>query len=122
VRPQVNGIVRKRLFTEGGDVKAGQVLYDLDDRLYKAAYESAEANLQRALATLQAAELAAKRSADLVRIDAVSAQDNDNAIAALGAGAKPMSRRRRRRSTALPYNARIRASSRPSAAASASRA
>src|SRR5580698_5853342 len=39
VRPQVNGIVKKRRFTEGSDVKAGQILYDLDDRLYKAAYD-----------------------------------------------------------------------------------
>jgi membrane fusion protein, multidrug efflux system len=74
VRPQVNGIVKTRRFIEGTDVKAGQILYDLDDRLYKAAYDSAVAKLQQA-------QLAAKRSAELVRIDAVSTQDNETAIA-----------------------------------------
>lgn len=84
VRPQVSGIVKRRLFTEGGNVTAGQVLYDLDDSLYRAQYNSAKASLQKAQATLQAARLAAKRSAELVGIDAVSAQDNETAVAALG--------------------------------------
>lgn len=83
VRPQVSGIVEQRLFTEGALVKAGQPLYELDERLYRAQYNSAKAALQRAQATLAAAQLAAKRSAELVKIDAVSAQDNDNAVAAL---------------------------------------
>jgi membrane fusion protein (multidrug efflux system) len=84
VRPQVSGIVKQRLFVEGALVKAGQPLYELDDRLYRAQYNSALAALQKAQATLAAATLTAKRSAELVKIDAVSAQDNDNAIAALG--------------------------------------
>jgi membrane fusion protein (multidrug efflux system) len=84
VRPQVSGIVKRRLFTEGGNVTAGQVLYDLDDSLYRAQYNSAKASLQKAQATLQAARLAAKRSAELVGIEAVSAQDNETAVAALG--------------------------------------
>jgi membrane fusion protein, multidrug efflux system len=84
VRPQVNGIVKRRLFTEGGNVSAGQVLYDLDDSLYRAQYNSAKASLQKAQATLQAARLAAKRSAELFGIEAVSAQDNETAVAALG--------------------------------------
>jgi membrane fusion protein (multidrug efflux system) len=84
VRPQVSGVVRKRLFTEGGNVRAGQVLFDLDDSLYRASYDSARANLKKAQTTAEAARLAAKRSAELVRIDAVSAQDNESAIAALG--------------------------------------
>ena len=83
VRPQVSGIVEQRLFSEGALVKAGQPLYELDDRLYRAQYNSAKAALQRAQATMVAAQLAAKRSAELVKIDAVSAQDNDNAVAAL---------------------------------------
>jgi len=83
VRPQVSGIVERRLFTEGALVKAGQPLYELDERLYRAQYNSAMAALQRAQATLAAANLAARRSAELVKIDAVSAQDNDNAVAAL---------------------------------------
>jgi membrane fusion protein (multidrug efflux system) len=84
VRPQVSGIVKRRNFVEGGTVSAGQVLYDLDDSLYRAEYESAKAGLRKAQAIESAARLAAARSADLVRIDAVSAQDNENAIAALG--------------------------------------
>ena len=84
VRPQVSGIVKRRLFTEGGNVTAGQVLYDLDDSLYRAQYNSAKASLQKAQATLQAARLAAKRSAELLGIEAVSAQDNETAVAALG--------------------------------------
>jgi membrane fusion protein, multidrug efflux system len=82
VRPQVNGIVKRRLFTEGAYVKAGQPLYQIDDAVYRAQYDSAQAALLKARATLEAARLAAKRSAELVKVDAVSAQDNDNAIAA----------------------------------------
>src|SRR6202161_2912824 len=84
VRPQVSGIVKQRLFTEGGTVKAGQPLYELDDAIYRAQYNSARATLQKAQATQEAARLTAGRSAEMVKIDAVSAQDNDNAIAALG--------------------------------------
>lgn len=83
VRPQVNGIVAKRLFTEGGLVKEGQPLYQLDDATYRADLASAEANLARAQATLVTAELNAQRSAQLVKIDAVSKQDDENAAAAL---------------------------------------
>lgn len=84
VRPQVSGIVKRRTFTEGGNVRAGQVLYDLDDSLYRAQYASAKASLQKAQAAVQASRLAAERSAKLRRVEAVSAQDNDSAIAALG--------------------------------------
>jgi len=82
VRPQVSGIVKRRLFTEGGFVRAGQPLYQIDDALYRAQYANADAALQKAQATEVAAQLAAKRSADLLKIDAVSVQDNENAIAA----------------------------------------
>jgi len=84
VRPQVSGVVKRRLFTEGGTVKAGEPLYELDDAIYRAQYNSARATLQKARATQEAARLTANRAAELVKIDAVSAQDNDNAIAALG--------------------------------------
>jgi membrane fusion protein (multidrug efflux system) len=83
VRPQVSGIVKQRLFTEGGTVKAGQPLYEIDDAIYRAQWNSARATLQKAQATQEAARLTAGRSAEMVKIDAVSAQDNDNAIAAL---------------------------------------
>lgn len=82
VRPQVGGIVKRRLFTEGGFVKAGQPLYELDDASYRAQYESAQASLRRAQATLHAAQLAARRSRELIRISAISAQDNETVIAA----------------------------------------
>jgi membrane fusion protein (multidrug efflux system) len=83
VRPQVSGIVKQRLFTEGGTVKAGQPLYEIDDAIYRAQWNSARATLQKAQATTEAARLTAGRSAEMVKIDAVSAQDNDNAIASL---------------------------------------
>lgn len=83
VRPQVNGIVKRRLFTEGGLVKAGAPLYQIDDAIYRAEYNSAKASLARAQATLVSARLTAKRTAELTKIDAVSRQDNENAIAAL---------------------------------------
>ena len=84
VRPQANGIVKERLFTEGAAVKAGQRLYQLDDSAYRAQYNSSVAALARAEATLVSSRLAARRSEELVKIEAVSAQDAENAIAALG--------------------------------------
>lgn len=83
VRPQASGIVEKRLFTEGGVVKAGETLYELDDATYRADANSARAALARAQATLKSAKLTAARIAELAAIDAVSAQDNEDAIAAL---------------------------------------
>jgi membrane fusion protein (multidrug efflux system) len=84
VRPQVSGIVKRRLFTEGGSVTAGEPLYEIDDAIYRAQLNSARATLQKAQATLEAAKTTARRAAEMVKIDAISAQDNDNAIAALG--------------------------------------
>jgi membrane fusion protein (multidrug efflux system) len=78
VRPQVSGLVRKMMFTEGAQVKAGQVLYQLDDATYRAAYNSADADQQRADAALQAARLAANRGTELSKSKLISAQDNDN--------------------------------------------
>ena len=83
VRPQVSGIVAKRLFTEGGLVNAGQALYQIDDASYRAQANSARAQLARAEATANAARLSARRIAELAKVDAVSTQDNENAIAAL---------------------------------------
>ncbi len=83
VRPQVNGIVAKRLFTEGGLVKAGQPLYQLDDAAYRAQANSARAQLARAEATANAARLSARRIAELAKVSAVSVQDNENAQAAM---------------------------------------
>ena len=83
VRPQATGIVKERLFTEGGSVKAGQPLYQLDDALYRAEVAAAKASLARAQATRDTAALNARRSAELVKIDAVSRQDDEVAQAAL---------------------------------------
>lgn len=83
VRPQVGGIIRKRLFTEGTDVKAGQVLYQIDPSTYQAAYASAKAAQVRAEANLIPARLKYERFRDLVKVKAVSQQDYDDAHAAL---------------------------------------
>ena len=82
VRPQVSGIVGKRLFTEGGLVTAGQPLYQLDDASYRAEANSARAQLARAEATANAARLSARRITELAKVDAVSQQDLENAVAA----------------------------------------
>ena len=83
VRPQVTGIVKQRLFTEGGTVKAGAPLYQLDDSTYQADVASARASLARAEATLNSARLNAARSTELAKVDAVSQQDYENATATL---------------------------------------
>ncbi len=82
VRPQVNGIIQQRLFTEGSDVKAGQPLYQIDPSTYRAAYDNAKAALSKAEANAVPLALEAKRYAELVKTGAVSDQDNDNAQAA----------------------------------------
>jgi membrane fusion protein (multidrug efflux system) len=82
VRPQVGGIVKARLFQEGGYVRAGQALYQIDPATYQAAYNSAAAGLAQAQATATAAKLKADRYRTLVESGAVSKQDNDDAQAA----------------------------------------
>ncbi len=83
IRPQVGGIIQKRLFEEGETVKAGQALYQIDPQSYEAALAQAEASVASARATLKAAELKARRDAQLVKIDAISAEDNESAQASL---------------------------------------
>ncbi len=82
VRPQVGGIIQKRLFREGADVKAGQPLYQIDPATYRAAYDSARATLAKADANLTTARLKAERYRELVSINAVSKQEYDDADAA----------------------------------------
>jgi membrane fusion protein (multidrug efflux system) len=84
VRPQVNGIIKARLFTEGSNVKAGQVLYQIDPAPYRAAYDQAAAQLANAQANLVTLKLKADRYADLIKINAISRQDADDANAAYG--------------------------------------
>ena len=83
VRPQVGGIIQKRLFTEGSDVQAGQVLYQIDPATYQAAFASAKASEARSEANLIPARLKEARYKDLVKIKAVSQQDYDDAYAIL---------------------------------------
>lgn len=81
VRPQVDGLVLKRTFKEGGLVKAGQPLYLIDPAPYQAQYDSAKAALARAQANAQSAASAAARSQALLDIKAISQQSNEDAIA-----------------------------------------
>ena len=74
IRPQVSGVVLKRMFVEGTDVKEGQQLYQIDPALYQAAYDSAAA-------TAESSRLQAERYKPLVEANAVSKQDYDNAVA-----------------------------------------
>jgi membrane fusion protein (multidrug efflux system) len=82
VRPQVSGIVKDRLFQEGSNVRAGQVLYQIDPATYRAAFDQAKAQLASAQANLATAKVKAERYADLVKINGVSKQDADDANAA----------------------------------------
>jgi len=81
VRPQVSGILKERLFSEGSVVQAGQALYQIDDALYRAAYESAKAQLANAKAVLTTARLKTERFAELQRRKLISQQDVDEAQA-----------------------------------------
>jgi membrane fusion protein (multidrug efflux system) len=84
VRPQVDGIIRERLFKEGSDVKAGQPLYIIDARSYRAARDQIAAQIESAKATLASAQAKADRYGKLTENQAVSRQDIDDAIAAAG--------------------------------------
>ncbi len=81
VRPQVTGVVLKRLFTEGGEVRADQQLYEINPASYQAAYDSARASLARAQAALNSAKLLAERYRTLIEARAVSKQQYDDAVA-----------------------------------------
>jgi membrane fusion protein (multidrug efflux system) len=83
IRPQVNGLVQKRLFTEGSDVEAGQVLYQIDPASFQAAYDNAKAALGKAEANLPSIRSRADRYRELLPDKAVSQQEYDDAAAAL---------------------------------------
>lgn len=87
VRARVDGIVLKRLFIEGSDVKAGQVLFQIDPAPYQAALDSALANLEKAKAAVTSAQAQAARYKVLVAANAVSKQDYVNAVASSGQAA-----------------------------------
>ncbi len=82
VRPQISGVIRKRLFTEGSMVQAGQILYEIEDAPYRAALGTAQGNLAQAQATIASTRAQAERYRSLISINAVSRQELDNAEAA----------------------------------------
>jgi membrane fusion protein, multidrug efflux system len=84
IRPQVNGIIQKRLFEEGSDVQAGQLLYQIDPAPFQVALDSAKASLGKAQANLPSIRLRADRYKELLVDRAVSRQDYDDASAAVG--------------------------------------
>ncbi|MEO5793700.1 MAG: efflux RND transporter periplasmic adaptor subunit [Rhodoferax sp.] len=81
VRPQITGLVQTRKFVEGSEVKAGELLYQVDPASYRATVDSAQAALAKAQATLVSTKLQASRYKELVAIKAVSQQEADNAAA-----------------------------------------
>jgi len=83
VRPQVSGIIKKRFFVEGADVKEDDVLYEIDPEPYRAAYASAKAGLARAEANVTSIRSRVERYKELAPIDAVSRQDYDDACGQL---------------------------------------
>ena len=83
VRPQVGGILQKRLFEEGADVKAGDVLYQIDPARYQAACDNARAALVKAEANAVPVRLKAERTRKLISEKVISQQDNDDAQAAI---------------------------------------
>ncbi len=83
VRPQVNGIILKRFFTEGSEVQTGQVLYQIDPAHFQASLDNAQAALGKAEGNRPAVRLRAERVSELLADKAVSQQDVDDAAAAL---------------------------------------
>lgn len=83
VRPQVSGIIQKRLFTEGTDVKVGSVLYQIDPATYEAALAASKALLARSEANAVSLRNRVERYKELAAINAVSKQDQDDAVAGL---------------------------------------
>jgi membrane fusion protein (multidrug efflux system) len=81
VRPQVNGVIQRRLFQEGSIVRQGQTLYQIDPSIYNAAAAQAQANVQAARAQAEAARTLAARYKPLVTQQAISKQDYTNAVA-----------------------------------------
>ena len=82
VRPQVSGLIQRRLFAEGSVVRAGEPLYQIDARLYRAGVDQAAANLASARASAEAAEERARRLEPLAKMQAVAEQDYTDALAA----------------------------------------
>ena len=100
VRPQVSGVIKARLFTEGSIVRQGQTLYQIDPSLYRAAVNQARANVTSAEATREAAEAKAGRYKPLADIEAVSKQDYTDAQATAREAAAAVAQNRAQLDTA----------------------
>lgn len=100
VRPQVSGIIRRQLFTEGSVVRAGQPLYQIDASLYQASANEARANLASAIARAEAARALANRYKPLAEIEAVSKQEYADALAAARAADATIAQSRAQLNTA----------------------
>ena len=83
VRPQVNGIILKRMFTEGSEVREGQQLYQIDPATYQAAYDSAKAALAKAEATLAVNKVTELRQKKLAETHVIAPQDYDTTFATM---------------------------------------
>jgi membrane fusion protein (multidrug efflux system) len=81
VRPQVNGLIRRRNFTEGSYVRQGQPLFQIDASLYQAAVNQAQANVASARASAEAARIRANRYRPLAEMEAISKQEYTDAVA-----------------------------------------
>ena len=81
VRPQVNGLIRRRNFSEGAYVRQGQPLFQIDPSIYRAAVNEAQANVASARATMDAAQVRANRYRPLAEMEAISKQDYTDAAA-----------------------------------------
>ena len=81
VRPQVSGIILKRNFIEGGEITAGESLYQIDPATYQASYESAKGDLAKAQAAANIAKLTVNRYSKLLGTQYISRQDYDTAVA-----------------------------------------
>ncbi|MDB5724492.1 MAG: efflux transporter periplasmic adaptor subunit [Novosphingobium sp.] len=100
VRPQVSGVILRRLFTEGAVVRQGQPLYQIDPSLYRASADQASANLASANATAQAAQVRAARYKPLAAAQAVAQQDYTDAVAQAGQARAAVAQNRAALSTA----------------------
>lgn len=83
IRPRISGLIQRRLFTEGSDVKQGEILYLIDPAPFRAEYNNALAGLKQAQAQLQSVGSKAKRYEQLLKAKTVSQQDYDDAASAL---------------------------------------
>lgn len=83
IRPRINGVVEQRLYQEGGDVEAGQILYQIEDNSYRAAFAAAQANVASADSAVELARLRRDRLEPLLESQRVSRQEFDEAEANL---------------------------------------